>query len=307
MVPPEMKPLLCLGIVTWDMLFKLDEIPTRGIKVPAKDCVEVGGGMSASAAVAISRLGGKVHFWGRCGDDPTGERIADDLEAEGVDISHLRRVTGKRSPIAAILIDRLGERAVIPYYDPTLDPSPGWLPVDRIGQYAAVLSDVRWPEGVEHGFKAAHRAGVLTILDGEVAPDGVVHRLARYARHIVFSQPGLLHYGEAEDRRQALLNARKRSGADLVGVTAGPDGFYWLENDDLRHVASLKVDAVDTLAAGDVFHGAYGLALTEGKSVAEAGRFACVAAALKCQRFGSRSVAPRRAEVEAALIGSGML
>jgi sugar/nucleoside kinase (ribokinase family) len=134
-----------------------------------------------------------------------------------------------------------------------------------------------------------------------VAPPGVVHRLARFARHIVFSQPGLLHYGEDEDRKTALLNARKRSGAWLVGVTAGPDGFHWLDGDDLRHVPSLKVDAVDTLAAGDVFHGAYGLALTEGKSVAEAGRFACVAAALKCRQFGSRSVAPRRDEVERVL------
>ncbi|MBM3548343.1 MAG: sugar kinase [Alphaproteobacteria bacterium] len=295
------KPLLCLGIVTWDMLFRLDEIPTKGIKVPAKNCVEVGGGMSASAAVAIARLGGKVHFWGRCGDDPTGDRIADDLRAEGVDVSNLKRIAGKRSPVSAILIDRQGERLVVPYYDPTLDPSPAWLPVDRIGDYAAVLSDVRWPEGVERGLKAAHQAGVLTILDGEVAPAGVVERLAKWARHIVFSQPGLAHYGEAEDRRAALLNARKRSSADLVGVTAGANGFYWLEGDDLRHVPSLKVDAVDTLAAGDVFHGAYGLALTEGKSVAEAGRFACVAAALKCRSFGSRSTAPGRDEVEAAL------
>lgn len=88
------KPLLCLGIVTWDMLFRLDEIPTKGVKVPAQDCVEVGGGMSASAAVAITRLGGTVHFWGRCGDDPTGDRIADDLRAEGVDVSNLRRIPG---------------------------------------------------------------------------------------------------------------------------------------------------------------------------------------------------------------------
>lgn len=295
------KPLLCLGIVTWDMLFSLDEIPTKGIKVPAKDCVEVGGGMSASAAVAISRLGGTVHFWGRCGDDSTGDRIVADLAAEGVDVSAMRRVAGRRSPIAAIMIDRHGERLVVPYYDPALDPSPGWLPVDRIAGYSAVLSDVRWPEGVEHGLRAAHQAGVLTILDGEVAPEGVLDRLARWARHIVFSEPGLSHFVGPGEKLRSLRDAKKRSGADLVGVTAGPDGFYWLEDDALRHVPAPKVVAVDTLAAGDVFHGAYGLALTEGRTVAEAGRFACVAAALKCTRFGSRSVAPYRAEVEAAL------
>jgi sulfofructose kinase len=295
------KPLLCLGIVTWDMLFSLDEIPTKGIKVPAKDCVEVGGGMSASAAVAISRLGGKVHFWGRCGDDATGDRIVADLEAEGVDVSAMRRVAGRRSPIAAIMIDRHGERLVVPYYDPALDPSPDWLPVERIAGYSAVLSDVRWPEGVEHGLRAAYQAGVLTILDGEVAPEGVLDRLARWARHIVFSEPGLSHFVGPGEKLRSLRDAKTRSGADLVGVTAGPDGFYWLEDDALRHVPAPKVVAVDTLAAGDVFHGAYGLALTEGRSVAEAGRFACVAAALKCTRFGSRSVAPNRAEVETAL------
>jgi len=295
------KPLLCLGIVTWDMLFSLDEIPTKGIKVPAKDCVEVGGGMSASAAVAISRLGGKVHFWGRCGDDSTGDRIVADLAAEGVDVSAMRRVAGRRSPIAAIMIDRHGERLVVPYYDPALDPSPDWLPIDRIGGYSAVLSDVRWPEGVEHGLRAAHQAGVLTILDGEVAPEGVLDRLARWARHIVFSEPGLAHFVGPGEKLRCLRDAKTRSGADLVGVTAGPDGFYWLEDDTLRHVPAPKVVAVDTLAAGDVFHGAYGLALTEGRSVAEAGRFACIAAALKCTRFGSRSVAPYRAEVEATL------
>jgi sugar/nucleoside kinase (ribokinase family) len=269
--------------------------------VPAKDCVEVGGGMSASAAVAISRLGGRVHFWGRCGDDATGDRIADDLRAEGVDVSNLRRVAGKRSPISAILIDRHGERLVVPYYDPTLDPSPAWLPVERIGDYAAMLCDVRWPEGVERGLRAAREAGVPSILDGEAAPPGVLARLAGLARQIVFSQPGLAHYAETEDRAEGLRRALLRSGADLVGVTAGADGFYWLEDGAVRHVPSLPVEAVDTLAAGDVFHGAYGLALAEGKSVAEAGRFACVAAALKCRRFGSRSTAPRREEVEAAL------
>ena len=62
-----------------------------------------------------------------------------------------------------------------------------------------------------------------------------------------------------------------------------------------------RVEAVDTLAAGDVFHGAFVLALAEGRSEAEAIAFANVAAALKCTVFGGRLGAPARASVEALL------
>jgi sulfofructose kinase len=291
-------PILCVGIVTWDTLFKVEAIPTAPTKVPALDCVEVGGGMAASAAVAISRLGGRVEFWGRCGDDLVGDRIVADMAAEGVNVDRLRRVAGKRSPISAILVDRRGERLVVPYYDPTLDPSPDWLPVHDLRRFAAVLADVRWPEGAERGLNAARTAGVMTVLDADIAPKDVHERLLPHAEWAVFSEPALLTYaGEPE-----VTAALRQAGARLrsrVGVTAGADGFYWIEGSEICHATAPTVVAVDTLAAGDVFHGAFTLALVEGRSVAEAARFANVAAALKCTRFGGRSVAPTRAEVEA--------
>jgi sulfofructose kinase len=86
-------------------------------------------------------------------------------------------------------------------------------------------------------------------------------------------------------------------------VTVGAGGFRWLEGDDLRAEPAPRVEAVDTLAAGDVFHGAFLLALAEGRGVAEAARFANVAAALKCARFGSRTTTPSREEVDAFLAG----
>ena len=87
----------------------------------------------------------------------------------------------------------------------------------------------------------------------------------------------------------------------MVGVTVGADGFLWLEGDREHRARAPRVNAIDTLAAGDVFHGAFALAIGEGKTVAAAARFANAAAALKCTHLGGRLGAPTRAEVDALL------
>lgn len=293
-----MARILCLGIVTWDLLFRVDAIPTTPTKVQALDCLEVGGGMAASAAVAVARLGGEAHFWGRCGQDELGRRIIAELRGEGVDVSRLRQVANGRSPISAILIDRRGERLVVPYYDPHLDPSPDWLPIEEIGTFDAVLVDVRWPPGAERGLSAARAAGRIAMLDADLAPRSVLAALIPHASHIVFSEPALKDYACKQDLAEA-LDVVSREVTAMLGVTAGPAGFYWLEAGVLRHEPAPLVEAQDTLAAGDVFHGAFALALAEGKSLAAAGRFATIAASIKCTRFGSRLGCPTRAEVEA--------
>jgi sugar/nucleoside kinase (ribokinase family) len=82
-------------------------------------------------------------------------------------------------------------------------------------------------------------------------------------------------------------------------VTHGEDGFLWLDDSGESRVRAPKIEAVDTLAAGDVWHGAFALALAEGESTAPAALFANRAAALKCLKPGGRSGAPTRAELAA--------
>jgi sulfofructose kinase len=82
-------------------------------------------------------------------------------------------------------------------------------------------------------------------------------------------------------------------------VTCGEAGSWWLTNDGPLHVPAPEVEAVDTLGAGDVFHGAYALAISEGRDIGSAARFATLAAAIKCTRSGGRAGSPTRAEVAA--------
>ena len=84
----------------------------------------------------------------------------------------------------------------------------------------------------------------------------------------------------------------------FLAITDGPNGVYWLDDGALRHMPAFKVKAIDSLGAGDAFHGAFTLALAEGRDLQDAMRFASATAALKCTHFGGAAGAPTRAEVE---------
>ena len=297
-----MTRILCLGMSALDAIYRVPEIPATPTKVLATAFTECGGGMAANASVAVARLGGQVSYWGRTGDDALGDRILAELAADGVDVSGVRRVPGCISPSAAILIDDRGERLVCAYNDPRLDADPAWLPRDRVATFDAALVDVRWPQGAAVVLDAARAANRPAILDGDVGPESALHDLGRRATHVAFSEPGLARAA----RTTAPGDGLRRIAGDvtgLVGVTLGPDGFLWLEDGRERRVPAPAIVAVDTLAAGDVWHGAFALALGEGSDVESAARFANAAAAIKCTRFGGRLGAPTRAEVATFLAG----
>jgi len=297
-----MARLLTCGIVTWDWLFRVDAIPPVPAPIPAVDCLGTGGGMAASAACAIGRLGGEVEFWGRCGDDPIGDDILADMRGYGVRTDRVRRIPGYASPVSAILIDRHGERMIVPYYDPGLDQDPSWLPVDDIGRCDGVMVDARWPAGAARALDAARAAGAIAMVDADLAPHAILEDLVARATHVVWSEVALADWSGSADVAAGLRAARRRFPG-FLGVTVGAAGFRWLAGEDLRGEAAPQIVAVDTLAAGDVFHGAFLLALAEGRDIAAAARFANVAAALKCAKFGSRTATPTRAAVEDFLAG----
>lgn len=294
-----MPHVLCAGIATLDQIFQVDPMPSRAEKYRARDLAVTGGGTAANAAVAIARLGGAVSFYGALGDDRIGDEIVAGLAREGVDCSAVRRLPGLRSPLSAIFVDASGERMLVSYADPALPGPADWLPDRLPAGVDAVLGDTRWQRGSAHLFRLARAAGVPAILDGDRAPTDVPD-LARLATHVAFSAQATKDLTGLDDPRAAL--ARLGPGADTwLGVTNGAEGAFIAEGGRVVHVPAFPVVAVDTLGAGDTWHGAFALALAEGRSEREAVIFAGAAAALKCTRFGGRDGAPRRAEVDAFL------
>ncbi len=298
-------PILCVGALTMDTIFRLDRLPDGPGKFIPTEAVEVAEGMAAAQAASIVRLGGRAALWASRGDDAVGERLVAGIAAEGVDTSPVRIVPGRRSGFSSIFMDARGERMIVPRYDPELMAPPPALPAVDFRQFGAVMADVRWPGAAALALSAAREAGIPAILDADVAAAEVLERLAALVTHIVASEGGgRLLTGESDaSRATAVLAARFGT---FAAVTSGEHGCHWTDGETIRHTPAPRVEAIDTLAAGDVFHAGFAVGVVEGRPMAETIRFASLAAAIKCTRFGGRLGCPGRTEVDSAIIAESV-
>jgi sulfofructose kinase len=298
------RPILCVGALTLDTIFQMSELPVGPGKFLPTAAVEIAAGMASSAATAIARLGGPVALWASVGDDATGTRLIHEIAAEGVDCATVRTVPGAKSAFATILVDPAGERVIVPHYDAGLLAEPKAMPAITADTHAAVLVDVRWPSAAAKALAAARTAGIPAILDADVTTVETLELLLPLATHIVASEPAAHRLTGSAYPAMAVAGLAGRFDA-FIAVTAGGQGVYWFDPaaDRVLHCAAPSIVARDTLAAGDVFHGAFALGLAEGWLMDRIMAFASTAAAIKCETFGGRLGAPTREVVEARMGG----
>ncbi|MDO1584866.1 sugar kinase [Rhizobium oryzicola] len=297
------KHVLCVGAAVLDTIFQVKELPSGEGKILPSRMVQIAEGMASSAAFAIARLGGRATLWGAVGSDETGNRIRHDLARDGVDVSEMTVVAEAPSALSTILVDEKGDRLIVPFYDHRLHASPPPVDDARVSQFDAVLVDVRWASLAREVLKSARRAGIPAILDGDVAPVDILDGLAREADHIIFSEPAARSQSPSSSPENLIRELAARFPQAFVCITFGADGAWWQDRQtrQIMHQPALPIIAVDTLAAGDAFHGAFALAVAEGLGVEEAIRLGSVTAALKCKVFGGRLGMPLRSEAEEAL------
>lgn len=293
--------VVCLGLSAWDQTWQVEHLPAGSGKMRAGTYHDGGGGMAATAAVTVARLGAVAHFWGRAGQDPAGRAMRDELVAWGVDVQGMRLFEGARSSVSGIVVDAQGERSIINFRGEHLPTDAAWLPLHKLDGVGAVLADPRWPEGARSVFRAARAAGVPTVLDGDVAEPQVFDGLLPWVDFAVFSEPGLRGYAPHHRTDEERLRFALQRGCRMAAVTLGERGVLWWDGVALHHQPAFAVDTVDTTGAGDVFHGAFVLAMACRADIAQAMRFAAATAALKCQRPGGRDGIPELATVLALL------
>jgi sulfofructose kinase len=286
---------MCIGHAVQDFVFSLPDLPSGGRKFRARGFQSVGGGPAATAAVAIARLGGDASLAARLGDDAVADAIVAELEGYGVDCALVKRWPGRVSSLSAVMIDQKGERMIVNYRDDAMPADPVQLSTDIAPD--AVLADTRWPEGAAAGFALARAAGVPAVLDADdPVPDD--HAMLGRATHLAFSADGLFSLTGERDTARGLPSLRARFNA-FVCVTDGVRGVLLCDDRGVEAIGAYEVPPVDTLGAGDVWHGAFALRLAEGAQERDAALFANAAAAIKVSRKGGRKGAPTRAAVDA--------
>lgn len=288
--------VVCLGTGVFDRVYRVERLPCGEGKLLALGYSESGGGIAATAAVAVAALGGRVAWLGTVGDDKAGRALRVGLAQAGVDVAGMIVRPASRSPSAAILVDRAGERLIVadPGTADALDAEQD-LPHTR-----ALLVDPHHTNAAVRALAIAARRGVPRVLDGETAPIEAIAAVLAGSNHAIFSRAGLAQYAETEDAREGLRIAA-RTGAGLVAVTLGAQGSVFMIEGVFHSIPAPRVTVVDTTGCGDVFHGAYALALAEGRAPLDAARFATAAAAVKAQHGGGWRAMPDKKVTEALL------
>ena len=291
-----MTKIVTTGVAVVDFVFFLDEMPRLAEKYRAKGAEITGGGGAANAAAAIARLGGHAMLASRLGSDQVADMIAAGLEAAGVDCTMLRRFEGRRSSFSSVFIDKAGERQIVNFRDHDLPMDAGWLKAALPQSFDAALADTRWPDGAEVLMRTARERGRPGVLDGE-APIREAEAALHQASHIAFSAQGLRDWAQHDDLDKALADVAAETGT-FVCVTDGAKGVTWRHGPESGFEPAFAIKPLDTLGAGDVWHGAFALLLGEGAKPPEAIRFASAVAAIKCTRTNGRAGYPTRAETE---------
>jgi sulfofructose kinase len=280
--------VVCVGAATLDTILAVPRHPGPDDRVVASELVRAGGGPAATAAVALVRLGVPVHLVAAVGDDDAGAAIRAGLENEGVDVSELMVVPGARSAESAILVEADGERTIVAFL--------GTLPPLELSPRARVrCRGAAWTHADHIGYPAVRGSGIRLSVDaGNPVPELDLASVALYGPTESALRDG---FGDAGRALEA--------GAELVVVTRGPNGSVAYTRDgDVVEAPAFPVDAVSTLGAGDVFHGALLAQLVHDVALGQALAAANACAALSCRALDGRSAIPTADELESMLAGS---
>ena len=291
-------PVLVCGLLATDVVFNVNAIPTDAVKYRADNVALNCGGGGCYASIAINRLGGCSTILAKIGSDSFGELVLGALDSEGIDHTNVIVDPHTHTPISSIAIDQTGERQIINYREQT--PTVFTNKLLTRSSPRAVLVDARWIEGSVFSLEYAMSHNIPGVVDAE---SPVSEATMALATHIAFSRQGLSQFASTDSVFEGLQKAAKRFSA-WICVTDGENGTHIWRNGHLESIPAPKVDAIDTLGAGDVWHGAFTLQLAQAVDELSAVKFANAVAALKCTRLGGGWSAPQLWEVN-KYYGSG--
>jgi sugar/nucleoside kinase (ribokinase family) len=294
-----------VGIAVQDIVFRVAKFPPPGGKTMTNEFMVVCGGCAVNAAIAVARLGGRASFAGPLGDpnDSVSNQLMSEMAREGVGSAGVVRVKDAAAPVSGIMIDDSGERMIATYRDRRIEQARPPDPDALVQNADLLLADNRFPAFVRPICEAARRRGIPVLLDAD-RPTTEDDPLFAVPTHVIFSSECLRETTGLHNLESGLMRMAPRTSA-FIAVSDGPGPIRYVAGGRIHALPVFKVDAIDTLAAGDVFHAGIALALAEGRDEIAAMRFGAAAAGLKCTRFGGSMGAPKRAEVEAFLAKYG--
>ncbi|MEV4538451.1 ribokinase [Asanoa sp. NPDC049518] len=285
--------VVVVGSTNMDLVAKAKVLPRPGETVLGGEFVTVPGGKGANQAIAAVRAGAATTLLGAIGSDAFGVTLKARIDAAGVDTGLLRVVYGA-SGVALITVDGAGENTIV--------VSPGangsFTDLDERERAAITGADVLVAqleipvETVTAAALTARAGGTRVVLNAAPARSLPAELLDAVDLLVVNETEAVAISGES--RPEPLLQSVPR-----VVLTLGAQGAWYVDREGASvQVPGVRVDTVDSTAAGDAFTGALAVAWAEGRELVEAVGWACAAGAACARKLGASTALPTRAEID---------
>lgn len=297
-----MKPVVVLGSLNMDLVVRSPRLPAPGETLLGGPFQTFPGGKGANQAVAIARLGCLSALIGRIGQDAFGAELLESLTRDGVDVAAVKQDRRAATGVALITVGSDGQNTIVVASGANHQVSPADVEdhASLIAGAALLVLQLECPlDAVQAAAHLARQNGVPVLLNPAPACPLSDELLSSVDVLVPNQTEAALLTGGLEPETAA--RQLKQRGASAVIVTLGAEGVYLLDNSGSAHLPAHKVNAIDTVAAGDAFVGALAVALAEGKSLREAARWGNAAGAIAVTRQGAQPSLPTRKEVLALL------
>ena len=287
------------GLNAVDHLIVVPQYPQFDTKIRLTEHKESAGGQTATAMVALQRLGMKTAYAGRFGSDDAGRFGRQSLVTEGVNIDHAETIDGATNQIAFIIIDgRSGERTIIWDRDERLSYSPDEAPIELASRGRVLHIDAHDPPACVAMARAAQNAGAIVTADIDNIYEGLPELLPLIDVLITSSEFPHRLTG-ISDLRASLTEIKSRYGCAIVGATLGARGAVVYCEGQFIESPAFAVPGVcrDTTGAGDAFHAGFIYGMLRGEDIEACLKVGNAVAALKCRALGGRAALPDEAEL----------
>ncbi len=295
--------IVVIGSSNTDMTVLTDRLPNPGETVLGGKFTMGPGGKGANQAVAVNRLGGQVFFISKVGNDLFGNNALAYYRKEGMEV-HGISYSEQPSGIALITVDAHAENCIVVASGANDDWSLEDIEAHRyeIENASILLLQLEIPVPVVlRAAQIAHEAGVYVVLNpAPYCP--LPSEIYKYVSLIIPNETEMslmtgIEICDGESCEEALVSLSSKGIQDII-VTMGSKGSFVRHGSESRFIPALKVKAVDTTAAGDTFCGGVCVALSEGKEIFEAAKFATLASSLTVQKIGAQESIPYRKDFE---------
>ncbi len=285
--------VLVIGRSCLDVIAVVNQFPAENQKLPLEFRLKEGGGQGSTASCCISRLGGRVAYVGRLGDDEEGRFCLQRLKDFDVSTKFIDIIPGGKTPIAYVFITAdSGARSII-YERNALPKIEIDSKIEDLSQQAAVV--LLDPEVTYLGgpLKKITGGNVKVVYDCERWRPGIEDMMQTADYFIPSSE--FLTADELSLNALSFGEKILKLNAAIIGtliVTHGEAGAYYVTDETLYHMPVPDVPAVDTVGAGDNFHAAFALAIGRDFDLHRAVKFSVAVASLSCRQHGGRNGIP---------------